>query len=82
LAASFLLDSRKLVTDWEIFARPVFASAHFIAATGIPRKTAQRLLTLLSGAGGLRSLHDGPGNRPSVLSFPELVNIAEGRVVL
>lgn len=64
-----------------LFSRPVFASVHFIAATGIPRKTALRLLTLLRDAGILRSLADGVGSRPAVLSFPELVNIAEGRVV-
>ncbi len=65
-----------------LFSRPVFASVHFVAATGIPRKTALRLLTILRDAGILRSLAEGAGSRPAVVSFPELVNIAEGRVVL
>jgi Fic family protein len=65
-----------------IFALPVFASAHFISATGINRKTAFRLLTSLRDARILRSLADAAGSRPAILVFPELLNIAEGRVVL
>ena len=33
-------------------------------------------------AGILKELRPGAGRRPAVLSFPELINIAEGRKVL
>jgi hypothetical protein len=40
------------------------------------------LLKQLKDAGILKELRAGSGRRPAVLSFPGLINIAEGKKVL
>ncbi|NEX18519.1 MAG: cell filamentation protein Fic [Halochromatium sp.] len=65
-----------------LFSRPVFASPHFIESSGIPKPTAQRILSLLRKAGVLRPIRKGSGRRPTIYAFPMLLNIAEGRDVL
>jgi hypothetical protein len=67
--------------DW-IFGRPVFRSTDFIASAGIPAPTARRFLGVLRQGKVLRALAAGRGRRASVLAFPALLNIAEGREVL
>jgi Fic family protein len=64
--------------DW-IFERPIFSSTDFTRSAGIPAPTAKRFLRLLREAGILRELAPGRGRRPSLLSFPALLNVAEGR---
>lgn len=67
--------------DW-IFERPVFQSIDFVKSAGIPNSTARRLLNLFKAHGLLKELRKGGGRRSSMLAFPELLNIAEGRKVL
>ena len=67
--------------DW-IFARPFFASTHFVAGAGIPRGTARRFLRVLIDSGILHVVRVGRGRQTGILAFRELVNVAEGREVL
>ncbi len=66
--------------DW-IFGRPIFKSSDFIASAGIPGNTAKRMLPALRDAGILNVMVEARGRKASVLCFPELLNIAEGRSV-
>jgi Fic family protein len=65
-----------------IFSRPIFSSSHFVDGSQIPRETAIRILRVLREAEVLRVLRQGAGRRAAIYAFPELLNIAEGRVVL
>ncbi len=67
-----------LALDW-ICARPIFKSSDFVASAGIPAPTARRILALFREAGLLKTLIEASGRRSAVLTFPELLNIAEGR---
>jgi Fic family protein len=64
--------------DW-VFERPIFRSADFTASPAIPKPTAQRILKVLREAGILRVMRERSGRRSSVLYYPKLLNIAEGR---
>jgi Fic family protein len=64
--------------DW-IFERPIFRSTDLVSAAGIPASTARRFLGVLREGGILKVLVKGRGRRPHVLSFPELLGIADGR---
>ncbi len=66
--------------DW-IFARPIFKSSDFVAAAGIPRPTARRLLDVLREGGILRVVLPASGRRAAVFVYPALLNIAEGKKV-
>ena len=66
--------------DW-IFERPIFNSSNFVATAGIPDRTARRLLIALREHGILRVVRGGNGRRGTILVFPKLLNIAEGRNV-
>ena len=66
--------------DW-IFEHPIFNSSTFAATAGIPSRTARRLLTGLREHGILRMLNPPNGRRGTIFVFPDLLNIAEGRVV-
>ena len=66
--------------DW-IFEYQIFNSSSFVANSGIPARTARRLLTALREHGILRVFRAGNGRRGAILVFPELLNIAEGRDV-
>ncbi|MDE0463420.1 MAG: Fic family protein [Caldilineaceae bacterium] len=66
--------------DW-IFHKPIFRSIDFVNSAGIPKSTARRLLNLFKTRGLLKELRPGRGRRSSILAFPELLNIAEGRKV-
>ena len=63
------------------YRRKVFNSGSFAAHTGIPDRTARRLLAALSDHGILRVMRPGNGRRGTILVFPDLLNIAEGRDV-
>lgn len=65
-----------------IFDRPVFHSADFVRRSNIPNPTAKTALRKLRDAGVLITLRESSGSRPSVVAFPELLNLAEGRDVL
>lgn len=66
--------------DW-IFEHPIFRTSDFVASAGIPGPTARRFLRVLRQGDVLRVLATGSGRRASVLAFPALLNIAEGREV-
>ena len=68
------------ILDW-IFERPIFNSGDFTAHAGVPDRTARRLLAALSDHGILRVMRPGDGRRGTILGFPDLLNIAEGRDV-
>jgi Fic family protein len=64
--------------DW-IFAHPIFRSSHFVRDAGIPEATARRFLRMLCDGEILRPVIAGRGSRASVLAFPALLEVAEGR---
>ena len=66
--------------DW-IFEHPIFNSGNFADTAGIPDRTARRLLTALREHGILQVFRAGNGRRGTILVFPELLNITEGRDV-
>lgn len=65
-----------------VFDRPIFSTTDLIARTQIRKPTAMSLIRQLKAAGILQELRAGAGRRPSVLCFPRLLNIAEGRRIL
>ena len=64
--------------DW-MFERPIFSTASFVAWAGIPKHTARRVLGVLRRSGILSVVRVGGGRRSTILSFPALLNIAEGK---
>lgn len=60
-----------------IFDRPFFNSNYFIARSGIPRSTGQRILKLLVEGGILLHIREQSGRTPALLCFPSLLSIAE-----
>ncbi len=67
-----------LALDW-IFERPIFSASHFRDRAGIPTSSVQRILVALREGEILRVIVPASGRQASVLVFPELLNIAEGR---
>lgn len=65
-----------------IFDRPIFETTDFIQRSKINKKTAMALLKLLREEEILVTLQQGSGRKASVLCFPSLLNIAEGKVVI
>jgi len=61
-----------------LFQTPIFAATMFTAQAGIPKPTANRILTLLRDEGMLLTVVEGRGRRPGIFMFRELLNIAEG----
>jgi len=66
--------------DW-FFNRPIFRTADFVRSSGIPKSASNRILLLAKEHKLLVELHPGSGRRAATLAFPELLNIAEGRIV-
>jgi hypothetical protein len=67
--------------DW-IFRYPIFSSAHFATRAGIPPKTARRFLKALRDGEILQTIIARRGRRASVLAFPAVLRVAEGRDVV
>ncbi|MDM7857891.1 Fic family protein [Thiopseudomonas acetoxidans] len=69
-----------------IFSKPIFRTTDIIEQLhldfGIHKKTVPGLLRSLREGEVLKELKPASGNRPAVLCFPELLNIAEGRKIL
>ena len=69
-----------------VFSKPIFRTTDIIQQLhidfGIHEKTISGLLRSLREGGVLKELRAASGNRPAVLCFPELLNIAEGRKVV
>lgn len=64
-----------------LFQSPIFPSPIFTNYSGIPSKTASRILVILREKGLLRTVREGKGRRLGIYAFGELLNIAEGRDV-
>ena len=65
-----------------LFDRPIFQASDFVERSAIPKQTASRFLGILRNAGILSILRPAGGRHSAVLVFRELLNCAEGRVVL
>jgi Fic family protein len=63
--------------DW-LFERPIFKSSAFAKDAGIPEPTAKRILSLLAKEGIVVAVEKGRGRTAATMSFPGLLNIAEG----
>ncbi len=63
--------------DW-IFQYPIFSSTHFVANSGVPAKSARRVLNTLCSGGLLETLVAASGRRPAILAFPHVLRVAEG----
>jgi Fic family protein len=66
--------------DW-LFERPIFKSADFVEAAGIPRPTARRILSALREETIIKPLIEARGRRSAVFAFKKLLNLAEGKEV-
>ncbi len=67
-------------TDF-LFKTPIFQGPHFATRSGIPKPTAQRILTVLRGNKVLETLRESRGRVAAIFAFKDLLNIAEGRRV-
>lgn len=65
-----------------LFDLVIFKSHGFINYTGIPERTAMRLLHDLRKAGILKILRPKSGNQAAIMAFAELLNLVEGRKVI
>ena len=65
-----------------LFDRPVFQANDFVERSGIPQQSASRFLALLRKAEILHVLRPASGRQRGILVFRDLLNCAEGRVVL
>ena len=66
--------------DW-IFQCPIFSSSTFVARSGIPEPTAPRILKALRQNGILKVVVTERGRQSTILTFPTILNIAEGKEV-
>ena len=66
--------------DW-MFVRPTFRTSDFIASSGIPPATANRIVRIVREHGLLREVRAASGRRPSVLAFTGLLDIVDGGAV-
>jgi Fic family protein len=64
-----------------ILGRPVFRASDFVKQSGIPEPSAKKIVSSLREKGLLTTWHESSGNRPAILAFGELLNVAEGKSV-
>lgn len=62
-----------------IFTRPVFKTTDFVAYMGISKQTSMGLLRQIREAGDLKVIRQGSGRQASILMFPALLSITEGK---
>ena len=67
--------------DW-MFHNPIFTITEFVNEAGIPESTARRILIILRKKEFLVVFKEANGRRSTMLAFPELINICEGRKAL
>jgi len=60
-----------------LFSSPIISSGDFATKSGIPSRTAQRIVERLEQKGILRLLREGKGSRSPVYLFPGLLDITE-----
>lgn len=66
-----------IALDW-IFEHPIFSGPDFNKSVNIPEPTAKRILRVFREAGMLKAIREGRGRQSAILSFPRLLNSAEG----
>ena len=64
--------------DW-IFERPIFRGIHFVKTAGIPEPTRAGCCVCFGKMKSYSVISIGGGRRSAILSFPALLNIAEGK---
>ncbi len=62
-----------------LFKDPIFRGPAFGRRTGIPPRTARRILDRLVDGGVLRVVVPGRGRRGPILAYPDVLRVAEGR---
>jgi len=62
-----------------LFAQPIFKTTDFVQRTGIKKQTAMPLLKQIREAGDLVVLREARGRSASILAFPALLSITEGK---
>jgi hypothetical protein len=62
-----------------LFARPVFLASDFASNTGIPARSARRLLDRLELLGVVEETSPARGRQAAVMRFTRLLKIVEGR---
>jgi len=60
-----------------LFSSPIISSSDFATKSGIPSRTAQRIVARLEQKGILRLLREGKGSRSPIYLFPGLLDITE-----
>lgn len=60
-----------------IFSRPIFKSKDFSKMSGIPEKTAPRIVKELRESGLIIAIREGRGQTSSIYMFPELIDLTE-----
>lgn len=63
-----------------IFSSPIINSSDFSIKSGIPDRTAQRIIQKLEHEGILRLIREGKGSRSPIYLFPDLLDITEKEV--
>lgn len=66
-----------IALDW-IFERPIFSGPDFGKTVNIPPPTAKRILRVFKENGMLDTVREARGRQAAILSFPGLLNAAEG----
>jgi transcription initiation factor IIE alpha subunit len=61
-----------------LFRTPIFTPSEFYDQTGIPKKTANRILQQLREEEIITILAEGSGRRATTYLFPRLIAITEG----
>ena len=62
-----------------LFNQPIFKTTDFIKRTGIVKQTAMSLLKQIRETGDLVVIREARGSSASILAFPALLSIAEGK---
>lgn len=61
----------------QLHATPIFTTPRFIADSGIPTATARRIVTVLRERGIIRELRPRSGRTPALMSYQELLDVAD-----
>jgi hypothetical protein len=64
-----------------LFRKPVLSTGDFVQETGIAKRSALRVLGSLKETEILSTIKPAIGNRPEVLTFKQLIEAAEGRMI-
>lgn len=65
-----------------LFDRPIFQTTDLVKRTDIPKQTLMPLIRQIKESEHLRVVQEASGSRAATLAFSELLNIAEGRIIL